>query len=388
MRKNIIIMKLSHLLTGMWLFSALAVVYFQEVCQSYTMAIFVYSLISISSSIAEIPLGILSDRYSRRFNIIVSAIFFFFNMLFWALGGYYKSVLMLCLGSILRGIAVAFQSGTDTAFIYETMVDLRSKKLFDKIYSQINSFHQMGLLISAVTGMIVTYYFPLIYLVWLSVIPAFIKIFITLFLKNPKSNFDDKLSPWQQLLKSIQLLKKRKKLRNYVTMTILDSGILQSIYRFEALYFAKLIPLYLINVVRIITHATGYFSFLLMPIFRKINFLQLLFYSRLGMAFIRIFGLIFNNALTPFISSFTNIGYGIGVTAQVTLQQREYNKSLRATMESVCELMRGLFIALAGYFFGVIADYSSPRIALWVAVALQIIVAMLYKNLFKTYRKQ
>ena len=82
MHKNIILMKINHLLTGMWLFSALAVVYFKEVCHSYTLAIFAYSLISISSSIAEIPFGILSDRYSRRFNIIVSAIFFFFNILF------------------------------------------------------------------------------------------------------------------------------------------------------------------------------------------------------------------------------------------------------------------------------------------------------------------
>ena len=388
MHKNIILMKINHLLTGMWLFSALAVVYFKEVCHSYTLAIFAYSLISISSSIAEIPFGILSDRYSRRFNIIVSAIFFFFNILFWALSGYYQAIWMLFLGSIFRGIAVAFQSGTDTALIYETTLDLRRTKLFDKVYSQINSFFQMGLLVSAVPGMIVTYYFPLIYLVWLSVIPAFVKIFITFLIKNPKSNFDKKLTPWQQLIKSFNLLRKRKKLRNYVTMTILDSSILISMYRIEALYFAKLIPLYLINVVRIITHATGYFSFLLMPIFRKINFLQLLFYSRLGMAVIRIVGMIFNNALTPFITSFTNIGYGIGVTAQATLQQKEYNKSLRATMESICEFLRGAFIALAGYFLGIIADYSSPQNALWVAVILQIVIAILYKNLFKLYKKQ
>jgi hypothetical protein len=161
-----------------------------------------------------------------------------------------------------------------------------------------------------------------------------------------------------------------------------------NMYRIEALYFAMLIPLYLINVVRIITHAAGCFSFWLMPMLRKINFLQLLFYSRIGMAFIRILGLVLNNALTPFVTAFTNMGYGIGVTAQATLQQKEYNKSLRATMESICELLRGAFIALAGYFFGTIADYSSPQNALWVAVILQIAIAILYKNLFKLYKKQ
>lgn len=387
MRKNITIMKLYYLFTGMWLFSALAVVYFQDVCKSYTLAILAYSLISIVSGVAEIPLGILSDRKSRKFNIIASSWCFFLNMLFWALAGVYQNIGLLFLGSFFRGIGVAFHSGTDTALVYETMCDIRSKKLFDKIYSQLNSFHQMGLLISAVVGMVVTYYFPLIYLVWLSVIPAFVKIFVVYLLENPKSNFDDKLTPLQQLKKSIKLLKTRKKLRNYVCMTMLDSGILLTMYRFEALYFAKLIPLYLINVVRIITHASGYFSFLIMPVFRKINFLQLLFYSRLGMAFIRVIGLLLNNALTPFVTSLTNLGYGIGVTAQTTLQQKEYNKSLRATMESVCELLRSIFIAVAGYFFGLIADYTSPQTALWVAVVVQIIIAILYKNLFKMYKK-
>lgn len=386
MRKNIVIMKLYYLFTGMWLFSALAVVYFQDVCKSYTLAILAYSLISIVSGIVEIPLGILSDRKSRRFNIVASSLCFFLNMLFWGLAGIYQNIWLLFLGSTFRGVGVAFHSGTDIALIYETMSDLKQRKMFDKVYSQLNSFHQMGLLISAITGMIVTYYLPLIYLVWLSVIPAFIKIFVALLIKNPKSNFDNNLSPWQQLVKSIKFLKTRKKLRNYVVMTILDSGILLTMYRFEALYFAKLIPLYLINVVRIITHTSGYFSFLIMSIFRKINFLQLLFYSRLGMALIRSIGLILNNSLTPFVTSLTNLGYGIGVTAQATLQQKEYNKSLRATMESVCELFRSLFIAISGYFFGLIADYSSPQTALWVAVIVQITIAILYKNLFKIYK--
>ena len=211
--------------------------------------------------------------------------------------------------------------------------------------------------------------------------------FIIFKLKNPKSYFDDKLSPLDQLKKSITLLKKRKKLRNYVSMSALDSGILLTLYRFEILYFAQLIPLYLINVVRIITHTTGYFSFVITSILKKLSFLQLLFYSRLGMAIIRIIGLALNNSLTPFISSLTNLGYGMGITAQAALQQKEYNKSLRATMESICELLRGLSIALFGYIFGIIADFSSPQTALWVAVIMQIIIAILYKNLFKMYKK-
>ena len=387
MRQNIIVLKLYNLFLGMWLFSALAVVYFQDVCQSYTLAILAYSMISIVSSVAEIPLGILSDRKSRKLNLIMCAIFILLNMVFWALAGVYQSIWMLFAGSVFRGIGVAFQSGSDVALIYEIMAELRKRKLFTKVYSQIISFHQMGLLISAIVGMIVTYYLPLIYLVFLSILPAFFNIFIILKMKNPKSCFDEKLSPLDQLKKSITLLKRRKKLRSYVSMSVLDSGILLTLYRFEALYFAQLIPLYLINVVRIITHTTGYFSFLIIQLFKKMSFLQLLFYSRLGMAIIRVIGLLINNTLTPFVTSLTNLGYGMGVTAQASLQQKEYNKSLRATMESVCELLRGFSIAVFGYIFGIIADCSNPQTALWIAVFIQIIIALLYKNLFKMYKK-
>ena len=133
MRQNIIIMKLYHLFLGMWMFSALAVVYFQEVCQSYTLAILAYSMISIVSSIAEIPLGILSDRKSRKFNLIMSAIFILLNMIFWALAGIYQNLWMLFAGSFFRGIGLAFHSGTDAAIIYEIMAELRKRKLFAQI---------------------------------------------------------------------------------------------------------------------------------------------------------------------------------------------------------------------------------------------------------------
>ena len=65
--------------------------------------------------------------------------------------------------------------------------------------------------------------------------------------------------------------------------------------------------------------------------------------------------------------------------------QKEYNKSLRATMNSLTELMCGISIAIIGYFFGVLADYYSPRSAILIATIAQIGIAIGYKKLFKTY---
>ena len=387
MRKNIYLFNIYHLCCGMWLFSPLAVIYFQEICQSYTLAIFAYSLISLMQSITEIPLGVISDRFGRKTNLVLAAMLLFLNMLFWAWAGSGGGVWMLFLGSALRGIGVSFLSGTDAAFIYETVSDLRSKKIFDKIYAKTLSYSQLGLLISAICATIVTYYLPLVWLAWLSVLPSLVTIVVAFMLKEPKSNFDNKLSPWEQMKKSFNLLLKRKKLRNYTAMQVLSSGLVLSIYRFEILYYAQLIATYLITVVRIIMHTTGYISFLIVPMVRKFNFLNVLFLSNLGAAVVRMIAIALNNTLTPFISAFTNLVYGVGVTAQTTLLQKEYNKSLRATMHSLSEFLRGFAIAIMGYIFGLIADFASPRVALLIAIIVQIIIATAYKQLFKMYKK-
>lgn len=387
LRRNIYLFNLYSLFNGLWLFSALAVVYFQEVCQSYTLAILAYSLVSLSQSITEVPLGVISDRWGRKINLSISAFLLFLNMFFWALAGSSGSIWMLFAGSVFRGLGLSFLSGTDAAFLYETAGDLRCRKMFDKIYSKAMGYSQLGLLISAAAATIVTYYAPIIVLAWLSVIPALLKIFLALLLKEPKSNFEDGISPREQIKKSFRLLLSRKKLRNYTIMQVLSSSLVLSIYRFEILYYAQLIPLYLINIVRIIMHAMGYVSFLLVNTVRRFNFLRVLFFSTLGAAAIRGIGLLLNNALTPFLAAFSNIAYGIGVTAQTTLLQKEYHKSLRATMSSLSELLRGFAIAIIGYLFGLLADVTSPRMALVAAIALQIILAALYNRLFKMYRK-
>lgn len=388
LRRNIYLFNIYNLINGLWLFSALAVVYFQDVCSSYTLAILAYSLISLSQSISEIPLGVISDRWGRKINLTISAVFLFLNMLFWAWAGSGGGVWLLFAGSVLRGIGLSFMSGTDTAFLYETLSDLRCRKIFDKIYARNMSYSQLGLLISAIAATVVTYYLPIIWLAWLSVLPAGIKIIIALLLQEPKSNFEQGLSPWEQIKKSFHLLFTRKKLRSYTAMQVLSSSLTLSIYRFEILYYAQLLALYLISVVRIIMHATGYISFLLTGLLRRFDFLQLLFFSIFGNALIRGIGLLLNNALTPFLAAFSNLTYGVGLTAQTTLLQKEYHKSLRATMNSLAEFLRGFAIALIGYLFGRLADYYSPRLALAAAIAAQIVLAFAYNQLFKIYKKR
>lgn len=385
-RKNLYLFSWHNFCAGLWLFAALAIIYFEQITGSYALAMLAFSFVNLVQSLSEVPCGIFSDRIGRRYTLILSAFIIFINMLLWAAAGYFGSVWMLFVGSVLRGIGLAFLSGTDTALMFETLDQLRKRKLFDQIFAKSCGYHQIGLVISAIIATVVTYYGSINILAWLSVIPAFAKIIIAWMFVEPKSNIEEGISPWEQVKKSIKLFIKKPKLRKYSLLQIVNSSLLLSIFRFESMYYEKLVPIYLINIARTLQHIIGCISFWLVPMVSKISFLKLLFFSSLGNAIIRIIGLLMNNALTPFFTATHNFFYGISTTAEVTLIQKEYNKGLRATMDSIVSLFGGIIVAIFGYAFGAFADYTSPRAAIILGVCGQVVLALFYHRLFKAYK--
>lgn len=386
-RRNLYLFNLHHFCAGLWLFSALAIIYFEQITGSYALAMLAFSMVNLSQSLMEVPCGVISDRIGRKQTMVMSAMILFINMLFWAAAGSLNQPWMLYAGSVLRGIGLALISGTGTAMIFETLADIKKKKIFDKIYSRASGYHQLGLVISALTATVVTYYFSILALVWLSILPAFAKIIIALLMIEPKNNFEKGISPLAQVKKSINLLVKKKKLRNYSLLKMFDGALIMSIFRFENLYYQMLIPIYLINIVRMIQHSIGCVSFWIIPWVRNLGMLRLLYLSSFGNALVRLIGLAMNNALTPFFTASQNLFFGIGSTAQETLLQKEYHKSLRATMSSITDLFGGIIVAILGYALGLLADYSNPRMALFISLIGQIIMALIYRRLFYIYKK-
>lgn len=69
-----------------------------------------------------------------------------------------------------------------------------------------------------------------------------------------------------------------------------------------------------------------------------------------------------------------NLFYGTGQTSASTLLQQEFSPQQRATMKSIISFGQGILMAGVMYLFGVLADISSPRLALFSAVLIKIIV--------------
>ncbi len=386
LRRNIILFKLQNLFNGLWLFAALAVVYFESITKSYAVAMLVFAVINISQSLAEIPCGIYSDRISRKRTLVIGSVCVLLNMILWAVAGTFNSVGLLFAGSILRGVGLAFKSGTDSAMIYETLQQIKARKLFLVVLSKISSFYQLGALVAAFISTVFIFYFSLKALVWLAIVPYAGSVVVNCLMINPKNRFEKSLNCKQQIAKSIKTFVKNKKLRKYAILHILNVSVANSVFRFEASYYEQLVPLFLVNIARAIQHCTGWISYCLVQLFGKINVIKLLCYSTLGSAIIRLLGLLLNNAVSPFVMSAQNLFYGTAASSSVTILQKEYSSSLRATLDSIIGLFGGVGVGIIGFLMGLIADISSPRIVLFICVCLSVGISLSYRRLFKTAR--
>ena len=89
--KNLLLFRGMYLCYGLWLFSPIAIIYFKQVTGNYALGMLTFSFISIFQCLFEIPCGIVSDRFSRKTNLILCNICLVINMILWAYAGIIQS---------------------------------------------------------------------------------------------------------------------------------------------------------------------------------------------------------------------------------------------------------------------------------------------------------
>ena len=169
--RNIKLFKWNYFFSGLWPLSTLVIIYFQQITHSYAMAMAIFSISSITTTLMEIPTGIFSDKVGRRRTLIYAAITILICFFLWALAGQVQQVWMLFVGAFLWGTSDALLSGTDEALMYETMEELGRKEDFNLLFSKSAGFNQIGLGVSAITAAIISYFYSLQTLAWISVFP-------------------------------------------------------------------------------------------------------------------------------------------------------------------------------------------------------------------------
>lgn len=376
-RRNLTLFKWDNFLGGLWPLSTLSIVYFSEITQSYALAMAVFSISSLVTTFMEIPIGIFSDKMGRRKTLLCSPILVFLTFLCWALAGQFSCAWLLFVGAICWGTSGAIASGTVDALVYETMEELKQKDNFNIQYAQNGGWNQIGLALSAVSAAVITYFFSLQVLAWVSVLPVLLQIFVVyMFIEPNRLNKTKKVGSFKHFLIAFRQLWRNKRLKFYAIIHLLDNAFGMASFRFESAYYQMLIPDWLINMARFLKQICGIISFFIVPYIRKIGMVRLYFLSLILNVFVRIWGVVLNNVFTPFIMSTVNLFYGTACTANADIMQQEFSTQQRATMHSIISFLSGILLAMTMILFGYIADIYNPRMAIIIAIVLKLVLCV------------
>jgi len=126
------IVKLYFLKGVLWFMVSMPIIvlFFQEHGLTLTEVMVLQSIYSLSVALFEIPSGYITDIFGRKKSIVVSTVFSLIGFLVFSFyGGFYA----FAIAQVLVGIGGSLISGSDSALLYDTLLETGDKTTYTKI---------------------------------------------------------------------------------------------------------------------------------------------------------------------------------------------------------------------------------------------------------------
>ncbi len=125
------------------------VLFWQENGLNLTQIMILQSLFSIAMVILEVPTGYLADIYGRKNIMLLSGISFLLAISVYSIGFSFTSFLV---AELFFALALSFYSGTSSAFIYDTLAELKQEKEYSKIWGRAKYYGLLAMAFSQIIG--------------------------------------------------------------------------------------------------------------------------------------------------------------------------------------------------------------------------------------------
>lgn len=339
----------------------------------------IFSVIFLSQSISEVPTGLVSDLIGRKKTIFAGALLSFIALTLYAIG---FNIWVLIAGAICEGLGRSFFSGSDKAFLYETLEEQDQLDQFETIFGKVGFFEQIALGISALLGGVLAL-ISLQFVMWIAVIPTVLSLVCAFWFVDTKQSVASQRSAFMMLKEAINGLFKNKRLRLISIAEILGFGFGEATFYFQAVFFNLLIPQWLIGVVRSIHHLFGAIGFWTAGrAIKQLGYKRMLIGGNIITSFIELIVLVFASVFSPFVMAILNVNYGFETTAKNGLMQRDFSNKQRATMGSIVSLAGSLCFAIISVLLGFIADIATPMHAMLFGLSSNIVIVWIYTAVF------
>jgi len=368
------ILKMYLLKAVLWFMVAMPIIvlFFQEHGLTLTEVMILQSIYSFSVALFEIPSGYIADIFGRKKTIVLSTIFTFIGFLVFSFfGGFYA----FAIAQVLVGIGGSLMSGSDSAIIYDTLLETSSKNTYTKIEGRSYAIGNFSEAFAGILGgflAVGSIYMP----IYVQTSILFFSIPIAFTLIEPTMHKENKLDrSFKAVLQVVKFaMVDNQKLKWLIIYSSAMGVATLSMAWFAQPFFKSInIPLAYFGILwAVLNFSAGITSFNAHQLDKKDNNYKILFYLSLAMpiSFLflgynsSVFGLIFilliyllRGIVTPILRNAIN-------------ENTTSNK--RSTVLSVRSLMIRISFAISAPILGYIADNYSLAISFY---ALAIVVA-------------
>lgn len=140
------------------------------------------SFFTLMILVLEIPCGAISDYISRKFSLILGALSTALAALIY---GSFSSIFIFMIGETLFALGNSLISGTDTAFLYDTLKKMNRGDQLTKFAARNRSFLLLGITLSAPIGSLIGSAISLNLVMILMFVPFTIAVIISISFKEP-----------------------------------------------------------------------------------------------------------------------------------------------------------------------------------------------------------
>ena len=361
MHRNIKLLALFNFFTDFKLYSGILIIYFAKVTGSYALAMSLFSVVSVSSALFEVPTGVFSDMIGRKKTILFGALFATLSAICYAIGSSYWP---LFVGALFEGLSRSWYSGNNDAFLHDSLSQTGNRDKFAYYLGKTSAMFQLALMMGAVIGSVLAQWsFPLI--MWLSVIPQALCLIIGLFLGEPRRIAKDQSNIFSHLKISAFHLWNNKKLRLLSLQDVLSFAVGESSFNFGAAFINTIWPLWAIGFSKMISYGGAFVSYWFSGrLIKKLGGINILIIANIYTRIANFIAYGKPTLVSPVLMASSSIFYGATMVSKKSLMQKEYTQEQRATIESLNSFFRNILYALFSPLLGIIADSYGPANAL------------------------
>ena len=357
-----------YLLKGvLWFMVAMPIIvlFFQEHGLSLTEVMIIQAIYSLSVAVFEIPSGYIADLFGRKHTIVLSTIFSFSGYLVFSFfGGFYA----FAAASTLVGIGGSLMSGSDSALLYDTLLEIGDKKTYTKIEGRNYAIGNFSEATAGILGgflAVSSIYLP----IYVQTGILFLSIPIALTLVEPKMNDEDKI---ERSLKAILGVVKFSMIENAKLRWLIIYSSAMGVATLAMAWFAQPffreveIPLAYFGILWAgLNFSAGLTSFNSHRFDKDESNTKMLIYLALAMATSFVF-LGFNMSLFGIIFIvFVYLLRGIVTPILRNAINENTSSNIRATVLSIRSFIIRISFAICAPIFGYLADNYSLKITFY-----------------------